>query len=125
MKPFNLQKAKAGKPVCTRDGRSVRILCFDRMSFVQPIVALIKDDEDKVETPMVYRENGCVLDDKESPKDLMMVGEKKCGWINVYVLNKTNGTKCGSIIYPTKEEAIKSIGTAKEHVSTVYIEWEE
>ena len=30
MKPFDLEAAKAGKPVCTRDGRKARINCFDR-----------------------------------------------------------------------------------------------
>ena len=32
MKPFDIELAKAGYPVCTRDGRPVRILCFDRKS---------------------------------------------------------------------------------------------
>ena len=29
LKPFNLEAAKQGKPVCTRDGRKARIICFD------------------------------------------------------------------------------------------------
>ena len=29
MRRFNLEEAKAGKPVCTKDGRQVEILCFD------------------------------------------------------------------------------------------------
>lgn len=29
LKPFDLNSAKAGKPVCTRDGRKARIICFD------------------------------------------------------------------------------------------------
>lgn len=29
LKTFNLEAAKAGKPVCTRDGRKARIICFD------------------------------------------------------------------------------------------------
>ena len=32
LKPFDLQAAKSGKPVCTRDGRKVRIICFDSKS---------------------------------------------------------------------------------------------
>lgn len=31
MKPFNLEEAKAGKPVCNREGNDVRIICFDKM----------------------------------------------------------------------------------------------
>lgn len=41
MKPFDLEAAKAGKPVCTRDGRKARIICFDR-NWEYPIVALIE-----------------------------------------------------------------------------------
>lgn len=29
LKPFDLEAAKAGKPVCTRDGRKARIICFN------------------------------------------------------------------------------------------------
>lgn len=29
MKPFNLEEAKVGKPVCTRNGRRVEIISFD------------------------------------------------------------------------------------------------
>lgn len=29
LKPFDLEAAKQGKPVCTRDGRKARIVCFD------------------------------------------------------------------------------------------------
>ena len=29
LKEFDLEAAKAGKPVCTRDGRKARIICFD------------------------------------------------------------------------------------------------
>ena len=41
LKPFSLEAAKAGKPVCTRDGRKARIICFDRKDNT-PIVALIE-----------------------------------------------------------------------------------
>lgn len=30
MKEFDLEKAKAGHPVCTRNGNKARIICFDR-----------------------------------------------------------------------------------------------
>lgn len=42
LKPFDLEAAKAGKPVCTRDGRKARIICFDAKCN-KPIVALIYD----------------------------------------------------------------------------------
>jgi hypothetical protein len=39
--PFDIEKAKAGAKVVTRDGRSVRILCFDLKRRYQPIVAAV------------------------------------------------------------------------------------
>lgn len=42
LKEFDLEAAKAGKPVCTRDGRKARIICFDAKCN-KPIVALIYD----------------------------------------------------------------------------------
>lgn len=46
MKPFDLELAKQGKPVCTRDGRAVRILCYDFISVEDtPIIALVRTSE--------------------------------------------------------------------------------
>ena len=41
MKPFNLEKAKQGAEVITRDGRKVKILTFSRRNNDYPIVALV------------------------------------------------------------------------------------
>lgn len=48
--PFDIDKAKAGEPVITREGRPVKILCFDRKHNT-PIVGLIT------------RNNGAILTD--------------------------------------------------------------
>lgn len=56
MKPFNLEKAKAGAPVFTRDGRDVRLLCFDRKS-VYPICGLV-DCTDGGEAYETWTSNG-------------------------------------------------------------------
>ena len=54
LKEFDLEAAKLGKPVCTRDGRKARIICFDRRLFYKnvsyPILALVEcsDGEDDV-----------------------------------------------------------------------------
>jgi len=54
MREFNLEEAKAGKPVCTRYGLNARILCFDRKSHgsVYPIIGLVEylDGEENVKT---------------------------------------------------------------------------
>ncbi|MDO4824258.1 MAG: hypothetical protein Q4A08_08845 [Bacteroidales bacterium] len=45
-KQFDLEAAKAGKPVCTRNGKKVRIVCFDRKSYRYPILALVQWNDD-------------------------------------------------------------------------------
>lgn len=41
-KPFDLEQAKAGKPVYTRDGHKARIICFDAKLENYSIIALVK-----------------------------------------------------------------------------------
>lgn len=43
MKEFDLEKAKAGHPVCTRDGHEARILCFDREGQVYLVNKFLKE----------------------------------------------------------------------------------
>lgn len=47
MREFDLEAAKAGAPVCTRDGEEVRIICFDRISRAFPILALRIDSDNE------------------------------------------------------------------------------
>lgn len=59
MKRFNLEAAKTGKPICTRDGKSARIICWD-MKGIYPIVALVKTS-DQNEYSYNYKEDGTFL----------------------------------------------------------------
>lgn len=47
---FSFELAKAGKPVCTRDGRKARIICFDARLYYreQPIIALVEDARNNI-----------------------------------------------------------------------------
>lgn len=122
-KPFDLEAAKAGKPVCTRDGRKARIICFDAKCD-KPIVALIYDCNK--ETVLQYLENGRFFVDQIDKYDLMMFPQKKEGWVNVYKsYNVGKKIHCMASIYPTKEEAKKSSVVGFDYVDTVKIEWEE
>ena len=78
MRKFNLEEAKAGKPVVTRTGRPVRILCWDAKGS-DPIVALI--DLDTTSHVIQCNESGIFWDGKESDQDLFMKSEKKEGYI--------------------------------------------
>lgn len=79
MKPFNLEEAKAGKPVCTRDGRKVRLLCFDAKSNNYPIVGLILSSWGNVEECKTWTDEGVYyvesVGSKEPHNDLFMAEE--------------------------------------------------
>lgn len=123
LRPFDLEAAKAGKPVCTRDGRKARIICFDA-KYDKPIVALIYDCNK--ETVLQYLESGRFFVDQIDKYDLMMLPQKKEGWVNVYKSYNVGKTiPCMASIYPTKEEAKKSSVVGFDYVDTVKIEWEE
>ena len=94
LEPFSFEAAKAGKPVCTRDGRKARIICFDAKG-EHPIIALVTDGAQ--ESPYNYTEKGYhYIEDVETMADLMMLPEKKEGWINI------NKDAC---LFKSKEEA--------------------
>ena len=123
LKSFSLEAAKQGKPVCTRDGRKARIIAFDRRLFYKnvsyPILALVErsDGEDDV---CGYNEKGKALieDCAEYKDDLMMLTEKKEGWVNIY----------RSQIYNTPEkakEAYKRTCNDDNYLQTIKIEYEE
>ena len=118
LKPFDLEAAKAGKPVCTRDGRKARIICFDAKCN-KPIVALIYDCNK--ETVFQYLESGRFFVDQIDKYDLMMLPQKKEGWVNIY--KDFEDTVC--CIYSTEKEALEEKETEEDYITTVKIEWEE
>ena len=132
MKPFNLEAAKAGKPVCTRDGRKARIICFDYKGDANayPILALISTiNLSGVPSEIIakYTEDGryAKYNNVENNEDLMMLPEKKEGWVNVYHGLKISERVCGNIVSNTKEEAIQYAQDDHSYITTVKISWEE
>lgn len=80
MKPFDIELAKKGHPVCTRDGRTARIICFDKITRKNyeefKIIALVRDKDN--EDIHVYNNEGRkYLDD--SSVDLMMLPREERG----------------------------------------------
>ena len=120
LKPFDLEAAKAGKPVCTRDGRKARIICFDSKNDPQrPIVALVEHNDNE----LLYE---YTIEGKDrfshisttGTSDLMMLPEKKEGYANIY----------RSQIYDTLErakEAYKRTNNDNNYLQTIRVEWEE
>ena len=115
LKPFNLETAKQGKPVCTRDGRKARIICFDMNSFNNHIIVALITEENGTETIYSYTSDGKWKETK-TENDLMMLPEKKEEWINIYE---------DMVMYASEEEAKMGIATERNYIATVKVEWEE
>lgn len=115
LKPFNLEEAKAGKPVCTRDGRKARIICFDAKD-TQPIIGLYEKDIDGIAREYLcsYHMDGRMYDDQDCGYDLMMLPEKKEGWVNVYK----------DTVYDTKDEALIVRSESRGYIDTIKVSWE-
>ena len=111
LKPFDLKAAKSGKPVCTRDGRKARIICFDAKCTLS-IIALVTNTGGNESLIRCYS-NGSSTNLNEAGRDLMMLPEKKEGWVNVSKFS----------IYASKEEALSH--KTYDIISTVKVEWYE
>lgn len=125
MKPFNLEEAKAGKPVCNRMGNDVRIICDNKKdSTGYSIIALHLTCENDNELIISHTRDGKLTNSGTSPYDLFMKSEKKEGWVNIY--KDSNGTYKNSIlIHSSKEDAIKERYLIDNYIDTVKIKWEE
>ena len=123
--PFNLEEAKAGRPVCTRNGQEVRIICFDAKLENYSIIALVKEKGSTQEYLHTYT-NECRIYYKNPTHslDLVMPLKKKTGWINIYHVDgedTVSGIKC---IYTTEKDA-RTNAIISEAVDTIQIEWYE
>lgn len=124
LKKFDLEAAKAGKPVCTRDGRKARIISFDRHGEDCPIIALVVDSKNaECEEVIDYTLDGICNENiiNHNKYDLMMLTRKKEGWVNIY--KDFEDTVC--CVYPTEKEALEDGETEKDYITTIRIEWEE
>lgn len=71
MKNFDLAAAKAGAPVCTRGGKTARVICYDRRGSVEGrVMALL--NEGQYESVEFYTDNGELIPDETTQQDLMM-----------------------------------------------------
>lgn len=113
MKPFDIELAKKGHPVCTRDGHKVRIVCFDRKNSHYSVIALIENTPEEEEI-VLYPDTGLYDDPYKSDADLMLP-EKKEGWAII----------CKSELYESEEIALKDAGLFKDYIKTIKVEWEE
>ena len=123
LKLFDFEAAKQGKPVCTRNGRKARIICFDAEG-EHPIIALVTDGVQ--EYPYNYTKEGYYhTEGVETMADLMMLPEKKEGWVNVYREESNNNERLiEQTIYKTRKDAFDN-ACPKGYITTTKINWKE
>ena len=124
MKQFNLEEylKNPTKKVITGSGKSVRIICTNKLDSTTPIVALIYKGAEEV--IQLYTKEGRITSKYPCfEHDLFFAPVKKEGWINLYKINSTISP--GPCAYDTKEEAESAAGNKSNYISTIKIEWEE
>ena len=125
MKPFDLEAAKAGKKVITRDGKAVRIVCFDLKREAFPILALVcngskgasPEDAGTEECVHTYTKKGAFRLRGESSVDLFMAPETVVKWANIYPDGTAN-------LHDSKENADSERSPYHDRVACIRIEYE-
>jgi hypothetical protein len=125
MKSFNLEKALAGEPVETYDGRPVKIAGYNPDAFNgNELLGWIGGQI------AYWDQNGIRRERYLLNTDLFMAEKSKTkysGWINIYKSNiyKTNrmNRSTGGRIHATKEEALNYNNS--DIIDTIEIHWEE
>ena len=128
-KPFNVEEAKNGARVERRDGKPVRIICYDRVDTAYPIIALIKSYNG--ENCFFYDINGKLAHHEYNNEDLVIIEEVECPKFNVgdWVFMNTHGSQPWLVIKvtPNYYEIKDSSGyiTAKSHhtIDSLFHPW--
>lgn len=125
MERFDLQEylKNPDRKIVTRDGRSVRIICTNRIHDYS-VVALISNED--TEDLLSYTKDGEVYTTLEDDYDLFFAPEsktKKVLWMNLY--KDADGDIASGDFYETKEEAFENRSTGLTYLGTSKVEWEE
>lgn len=125
MRQFNLEEylKNPSKKVITRDGKSARIICTDRVNFDLPVMALVMA-KSGIENSYSYRTNGQLFRTEFSDQDLFFATEKHEVWINLYKWDNSVGCYV-STPFSSEEKAIEVGKKINGYIKTVKIEWEE
>lgn len=123
MKPFDLEKALAGEPVVTRDGRQVKVAGVNHdAKTLYKIVGWLDG------TTAGWCIDGKNLPYGEDPNDLFMATKtvKKEGWVHIW----KNSKNTHADVFDTKDEAFAAAEYESKFgcimsLSIQKIEWEE
>lgn len=111
MIPFNLDSARRGDPVCTADGREVRLYAFDAPCVwsgkPQPIAGVVKSAQ-RWELAS-WCEDGMHRWDTATAFDLRMAQRKETRWVVTYRIGKA--TAIHSSAYETENDAREAVAS--------------
>jgi hypothetical protein len=111
-KPFDLEAAKAGKPVCTKWGLPVRIVCWDvNTDMDNKLIGLVTINGHESD-PLRFTEAGVCHYDRQC--DLRMAPEILTQWVNVLEVTKPFG------IFKKGDKTVHSYRSEEEALSTSY-----
>jgi len=111
MEKFDLERALAGDPVVTRDGREVtQLTLFKANRAIYPLVGVVNGQLES------FRENGKSW--SESP-DLFMKPKVVENWFNVY--QDDNCNLATSFGFSSEEDARKNIMSVLKYIKTIKI----
>jgi hypothetical protein len=110
-KPFNLEAAKAGRPVMTLSGRHAKILAFD-LKDPAPILAILGPEEEARRYNLDGKMMRC-----SSSYDLVMCDEYLEFHVNLY-LSRAGLLQVGQQTHPTLEVAVDAIDMSRNFLTT-------
>jgi hypothetical protein len=89
--PFNIEKARAGKPVQTVGGNKARIVCFDLKDpdSEYSLLVILEDDDGFEREYDAYTMDGKydINSEEQEEMDLVMAPETKSTFIHIYLLD--------------------------------------
>ncbi|TXH40937.1 MAG: hypothetical protein E6Q97_38760 [Desulfurellales bacterium] len=112
MKPFDIEAAKRGEPVCTADGREVKLYAFDfpatQSGAPQPVIGVYREDEDWVAAS--WSSTGRFWAKSADSNDLRMATRKETRWVVTWK-NKAQPDDLFAESFYSEKEAIMSENT--------------
>ncbi|HDR9003039.1 TPA: hypothetical protein QDA99_006598 [Burkholderia vietnamiensis] len=103
MKPFDLEAAKRGEPIVTRDGRSVVFVAHDP-SFTETHRVIVRVEG--TGSPRCYLESGAYYKGDTNDLDLFMAPRKRTVYVNVYDQANPLGESQGNFAVWHESEAV-------------------
>ena len=99
MKPFNLDAAKRGDAIQTRDGENAKFIAHAPEAKAYKVVVLLNGEFE------TYTEDGTHCEGRKTGYDLFMTPKKRTVWLNL------NSYNCIAFQFDSKEEADIAHGT--------------